>query len=207
MNQKLANATGLYLDGIRDGNVRQAVEKYTGDRYTQHSTGVADGVEGFVAFFEPFVERNPFRDIRIIRSIVDGDNVFVHAYQDINNGEAKWVTTDLFDTDDDDKVIEHWDVIAPYHDGAVDGPTEVTDLDRTEDNRALVRAHLGEQPGVTIRQLVCQGCFAAALLEMDLDGVPSCVVDVFHLADGAITRTWRNAEPIPEGPQPNSGKF
>ena len=46
MNQKLANTTGLYLEGIRDGNVREAVEKYTGDRYTQHSTGVADGVEG-----------------------------------------------------------------------------------------------------------------------------------------------------------------
>ena len=55
MSQKLENAKGLYLEGIRDGNVREAVTKYTGDRYTQHSTGVADGVEGFVTFFEPFI--------------------------------------------------------------------------------------------------------------------------------------------------------
>lgn len=47
MSQKVANAAALYVEGIRDGRVREAVEAYTGDRYTQHSTGVADGVEGF----------------------------------------------------------------------------------------------------------------------------------------------------------------
>lgn len=145
MNQKLANAQGLYLDGIRDGNVREAVQRYTGDRYTQHSTGVADGVEGFVAFFEPFTKNNPVRDIQIVRSIVDANYVFVHAYQDINNGQAKWVTTDLFDTDENDKIIEHWDVIAAYSDEPsanghtqVDGHTDVTDEHLTDQNKALV---------------------------------------------------------------------
>ena len=144
-NPKLANAIGLYMDGIRDGNPREAVEKYTGARYTQHSTGVRDGKEGFIEFFEPFIQRNPSRDIQIIRSWVDGQYVFLHAYQDINNGEAKWVTTDFFDTDENDKIIEHWDVIAPYVDStpsghtSVDGPTEVTDLDKTEENKELVR--------------------------------------------------------------------
>jgi Uncharacterized protein conserved in bacteria len=46
MGRKLVNAVSLYLEGIRDGQVRQAVGKYTGDRYTQHSTGVRDGAEG-----------------------------------------------------------------------------------------------------------------------------------------------------------------
>ena len=79
MTAKLDNVRALYMDGIRDGNARAAVEKYTGDRYTQHSTGVRDGVEGFVAFFEPFLERNPVRDIQIVRAIEDGAYVFVHA--------------------------------------------------------------------------------------------------------------------------------
>ena len=40
MSQKLANATALYLEGIRDGNVRAAVEAYTGACYTQqHRSG------------------------------------------------------------------------------------------------------------------------------------------------------------------------
>ena len=95
------------MEGIRDGNAREAVTKYTGDRYTQHSTGVRDGVEGFVEFFEPFIERNPKRDIQIIRALEDGQYVFLHAYQSLNDGESEWVTTDFFDTDENDKIIDN----------------------------------------------------------------------------------------------------
>lgn len=145
MSRKLENAKNLYYEGIRDGNAREAVTKYTGARYTQHSTGVRDGVEGFVEFFEPFLKRNPNRDIQIVRGLVDGQYVFVHAYQSLNNGEYEWVTTDFFDTDENDKIIEHWDVIAPFSPSnpsghsSVDGPTEVIDLDKTEENKELVR--------------------------------------------------------------------
>jgi predicted SnoaL-like aldol condensation-catalyzing enzyme len=75
--------------------------------------------------------------------------VFVHAFQDLDDGAAQWVTLDFFETDEDDRAIEHWDVIAPYSAStpsghtSVDGPTEVVDLERTEANKALVR-HLIE---------------------------------------------------------------
>lgn len=145
MSEKLNNAKGLYMEGIRDGKPHEATEKYIGARYTQHSTGVRDGKEGFIEFFEPFIARNPHRDIQIVRGWEDGQYVFVHAYQNINQGEAEWVTTDFFDTDENDKIIEHWDVIAPYHaqtpsgHTSTDGATEITDLDKTEANKALVR--------------------------------------------------------------------
>ncbi|MEM7737588.1 MAG: nuclear transport factor 2 family protein [Deinococcota bacterium] len=145
MGQKLDNAKNLYLEGIRDGNARAAVTNYTGARYTQHSTGVKDGVEGFVEFFEPFIARNPKRDIQIVRGFEDGQYVFLQAYQSLNDGEAQWVTTDFFDTDEDDKIVEHWDVIAEYSaktpsgHTSVDGSTEITDLDKTEENKTLVR--------------------------------------------------------------------
>ena len=61
---------------------------------------MADGTEGFIDFFTPFLERNPVRDIQVMRAIEDGHYVFCHVYQSLNNGEAKWVTADLFDTDD-----------------------------------------------------------------------------------------------------------
>ncbi|PWJ43891.1 nuclear transport factor 2 family protein [Sediminitomix flava] len=150
MSQKIENAKGLYLEGIRDGNAREAVTKYTGDRYTQHSTGVADGVEGFVAFFEPFIERNKNRDIQIVRSFEDGEYVFTHAYQNIDNGKAQWVTADIFHTDSNDKIIEHWDVIQAFEKETasgrtmVDGPTEIVDLDKTNTNKALVKKFLEE---------------------------------------------------------------
>lgn len=146
MTNKLQNAKNLYMEGIRDGQVREAVTKYTGDRYTQHSTGVADGIEGFVDFFDPFVERCTKRDIRVVRAFEDGQYVFVHVYQDINNGEARWVTADIFDTDSNDKIIEHWDIIQAYEEetasgrSMVDGPTELEDLEKTDTNKALVQA-------------------------------------------------------------------
>jgi predicted SnoaL-like aldol condensation-catalyzing enzyme len=150
MTKKVENAVALYMEGIRDGNARDAVRKYTGARYTQHSTGVRDGVEGFVEFFEPFLANNPERDIQVVRAIEDGNYVFVHVSQSLNDGEAKWITMDMFDTDDDDLIIEHWDVITEWVDETVsghsqiDGPTQVEDLDKTEANRAIVERFVNE---------------------------------------------------------------
>lgn len=69
----------------------------------------------------------------------------MHAYQSLNDGEYEYVTMDFFRTDEDDKILEHWDVIALYSPtnpsgrSSVDGPTEVVDLDKTEANKQLVR--------------------------------------------------------------------
>ncbi len=52
---------------------------------------------------------------------------------------------DFFDTDDKDRLVEHWDVLTEYADStpsghtSVDGPSEVVDLEKTEENKALVR--------------------------------------------------------------------
>ena len=149
MSQKLENAKKLYLEGIKEGNIN-AVKRYSGARYTQHSTGVKDGPDGFIEFFKGFLERTTDRDIRIIRAIEDGSFVFLHVYQDIDNGSAKWVTTDMFDTDENDKLIEHWDVIAPYIEpektvsgnDMVLGDFEIKDLDKTGQNKATIRSFI-----------------------------------------------------------------
>jgi predicted SnoaL-like aldol condensation-catalyzing enzyme len=31
---------------------REAIERYAGEQYIQHNSGVADGKEGFIAYFE-----------------------------------------------------------------------------------------------------------------------------------------------------------
>lgn len=76
MNKKLENTKNLYRLGIRDGNIRETVTKFTGNRYTQHSTEVRNGIKGFVEFFEPFIKRKPQRDIKFIRSLLDENMVF-----------------------------------------------------------------------------------------------------------------------------------
>jgi len=61
MGKAIKNVEKIFLEGIAVGDARRAVAEYTGHRYTQHSTGVGDGAEGFLSFFEPFLERNPER--------------------------------------------------------------------------------------------------------------------------------------------------
>lgn len=148
MGERLDNAKALYLEAIRDGNAAEAIAKYAGARYRQHSTPVKDGPAGFIEFFEDFHRRNPIRDIEIVRGFEDGQYVFLHVVQTLNNGEFTYVTADIFDTDDDAKMIEHWDMIAEMVDDTVsghtqvDGPTEPTDLDKTEANKAMVRSFM-----------------------------------------------------------------
>lgn len=145
MGKGLENVRKLYLEGIAQGNAREAVERYTGHRYTQHSTGVGNGVEGFLAFFEPFVQRNPKREIEIVRILEDGPWVFCNAYQSLNDGAAEWVTMDMFYTDSQGLILEHWDTIAPYvaetGSGAdmVRGTTEIDLAADTEANKSVVR--------------------------------------------------------------------
>ena len=147
MGTRLDNAKAIYIEAIRDGDV-DAVHRYTGERYIQHSTPVKDGRDGFIEFFNDFKQRNPVRDIEIVRGFEDGQYVFLHAVQHLNDGEFGYVTADIFDTDQDGKLIEHWDMIAEMTDDTVsghsqvDGPTEVTDLDRTEANKDIVAGFL-----------------------------------------------------------------
>ena len=147
MTIRLEQARNLYLRGIRDGDVG-VVAEYTGDVYIQHSAGVADGVEGFTAFFEDFLERNPDREIDLVRSFEDEDGVFVHAHQRLDGGDVQWVTMDWFRFDDDDRIVEHWDVIVPFSPAnpsgrsSVDGPTELIDEGQGPANAELVTSTL-----------------------------------------------------------------
>ncbi|MCH4896998.1 polyketide cyclase [Marinilabiliaceae bacterium JC040] len=151
MNNKLENAKSLYLKGIRDGKL-EAADLYTGNSYTQHSTGVKDGVEGFKEFFKDFLSRTETRDIRIRRSLQDGDYVFLHVYQNIDNKKAEWITTDMFLTDDNDKLIEHWDVISKYINtdktksgyDPIFGDFIISDIDKTEENKSIIKSFLIE---------------------------------------------------------------
>ena len=150
MGEALENAKALYLEAIRDGNYAEAISAYSGERYRQHSTPVRDGKEGFIEFFAGFVERNPIRDIKILRAFQDRQYVFLHVLQDLNNGEYRYVTADIFDTDEASKLIEHWDIIEEIRDETssgrtqIDGPTEPGQLESTEANKGLITRYVND---------------------------------------------------------------
>ena len=82
----------------------------------------------------------------MIRTIEDGRFVFLHAFRSLNGGQSEKVTTDFFETDPDHRIVEQWEVSARHRAPAdarhtpIDGPTTITDLELTDENKAMVRA-------------------------------------------------------------------
>lgn len=150
MSMQMENAQKLYLRGIRDGAVDEVLSTYMGETYTQHSTGVKDGKAGFAEFFQDFFRRNPKREIEIVRTFEDGPYVFMQVYQNLNDGAAQWVTADIFRSDEEGRIVEHWDVIEAYEAPLAGAPDQVKGsfvLDRSqsgEASKALVRRFLVE---------------------------------------------------------------
>ncbi len=142
--RKRDNAIGLYVGAMRYGRPRAAATDFLHPRCVQHGID-GEGTEGFVSSCERFIEDHPHRYVRVVRTIEDGSLVFLHAFESLDHGRTERVVTDFFDTDEHDRILEMWSVTdlfsldAATRRTAVDGPTEVTDLERTEGNKAIVR--------------------------------------------------------------------
>ena len=103
------NAVVFYQTAY-EGNPKLAVEKYVGEEYIQHNPDVANGTDGFIAYFERMQREYPNKSISFVRCIAQGDLVALHTHQTWP-GNDQYVTMDFFRFDDDGKIVEHWDAI------------------------------------------------------------------------------------------------
>ena len=92
------------------GNPKEAVDRYVGKEYIQHNPDVANGPEGFIAYFERMQEEYPEKSIDFVRSVAEGDLVALHTHQ-IWPGNDEYITMDFFRFDENGKIVEHWDAI------------------------------------------------------------------------------------------------
>ncbi|MUH34439.1 hypothetical protein D9O36_01175 [Zobellia amurskyensis] len=93
-----------------EGNPKEAIEKYVGDKYIQHNPGVADGFQGFIDYFERMKSEYPEKSIDFVRSVAEGDLVALHTHQ-VWPDDDQYITMDFFRFDENGKICEHWDSI------------------------------------------------------------------------------------------------
>lgn len=110
------------------------------NQYIQHNLAVGDGLAGF----GEVIQNAPPGGFstQIIRAFQDGDYVFTHTVYDFFGPKIGF---DVFRFEDD-LIVEHWDNLIevmpknPSGRSQTDGPTEIVDKSKTEENKRLVES-------------------------------------------------------------------
>ncbi len=143
------------------GNIQKALELIntfsTGDTakaaslldagYIQHNLAYGTGRDAFVGSVEYLAAAPVKTTVNNIRAFEDGDKVFLQTVYNFA-GAGEQVAFDIFRFNDEGLIAEHWDnldaVAEPNPSGRtqIDGTASISDLDKTEDNRALVERFL-----------------------------------------------------------------
>lgn len=134
------------IDTFATGDTDTAKELLAED-YIQHNLAYGTGRDAFISSVEYLASADEKTTVESIRAFGDGDKVFLQTVYNFA-GAGEQVAFDIFRFDNEGKIAEHWDNLAtkaepnPSGHTQIDGTTEVTDLDKTEENRKLVEDFL-----------------------------------------------------------------
>jgi predicted SnoaL-like aldol condensation-catalyzing enzyme len=115
------------------------------NKYIQHNLAVADSLTGVIALLQSLPKGSA--KVNTVRVFRDGDFVVTHT--DYNFFGPK-VGFDIFRFEGG-RIVEHWDNLqetatkpSPSGHTMIDGPTMVSDLDKTETNKALMQTYMDD---------------------------------------------------------------
>jgi len=126
------------LMGIETGDA-MAAAVVDEERYIQHNPQTHEGGEGLAVLFARLSKTNP--KVTFVRVFEDGDFAFAHNEYDFGGVR---IAFEVFRFEGE-RAVEHWDNIQRISGpnasgrGMTDGATAISDLNKTEANRALAR--------------------------------------------------------------------
>lgn len=115
--------------------------------YIQHNLAYGTGREAFVSSVGYLASAPVKTTVNNIRAFEDGDKVFLQTVYNFA-GAGEQVAFDIFRFDANGLIAEHWDNLTikaepnPSGRTQIDGTKEIKDLDKTEENRQLVKNFL-----------------------------------------------------------------
>lgn len=106
------NVVEFYDLAFNKNKPREAVERYVGDTYKEHSPDVPDGKDGLIWHFENLAREYSGKRLAIKRALAEGNHVIVHRWTKLSAmlGETEYMAIDIFRLDDNGRIVEHWDV-------------------------------------------------------------------------------------------------
>ena len=125
------------LNSFNTGD-QTAISYINPNKYIQHNLAVGDGLAGFGEIMQHAPEGG-FK-ANVVRAFEDGDFVFTHTEYDFFGPKVGF---DVFRFEDG-LIVEHWDnlleIMPPNPSGhtQLDGHTNLTDVHKTAENKALV---------------------------------------------------------------------
>lgn len=91
---------------------RAGFERYASPDFIEHKPDVPDGTrEATITFLEELIAGMPRPRWEILRTIAEGDMVFLHARFTPAEGAQPYAVADVFRLKNC-KIVEHWDVVA-----------------------------------------------------------------------------------------------
>ena len=129
------------LNSIESGD-QKPVSYINPQKYIQHNLGVKDGLAGFGEVLSQLPPNSAKVDVK--RVFRDGNFVVAHTKYNFFGPKAG---IDIFRYENG-KIVEHWDNLQEIVTNTVsgrtqfDGPTEVVDIEKTQDNKKLVKGFL-----------------------------------------------------------------
>lgn len=134
------------INTFANGDVKRAGELLA-EGYIQHNLAYGTGRDAFVGSVEYLASAPVETTVNNIRAFEDGDKVFLQTVYNFA-GVGEQVAFDIFRFDEEGKIAEHWDNLAtkaepnPSGRTQIDGTDELKDIDKTEENREIVKNFL-----------------------------------------------------------------